>query len=394
MVMFGLAVIPLLTAVGAAVDQSRALAARERLTMIADSAALEAVTKTSLQARRTLPDYGKSATETLFRSQASAIRDVTLTDLRVNIAQTFTRRDVTIEYTARVRNYFASFLVGETSLVSGKSTAATSVVYMDFYLVLDNSPSMGLAATLADIQKMEAATAGHATHPNCAFACHEANNPNNHYKIARDNNIKLRIDLVREATKKLIDKASDTELIADQFRVGLYTLNMALQQVSPLTADLTGAKTSAESVQLVVLPFNGHNGNKYTNFTGLIPYIDYLPAGGDGMSSSSPQTVLFLVSDGVADEPTTPRVKPIPAALCDKIKAKNIKIAALYTTYYPLPGNSAYETEVRPIASHIAPAMEQCASPGLYFEVSPTQGIAEAMQTLFQKAVGQARLMN
>jgi hypothetical protein len=36
--------------------------------------------------------------------------------------------------------------------------------------------------------------------------------------------------------------------------------------------------------------------------------------------------------------------------------------------------------------------MQQCASPGLYFEVSPSQGIAEAMQALFQKAVGQARL--
>jgi hypothetical protein len=36
--------------------------------------------------------------------------------------------------------------------------------------------------------------------------------------------------------------------------------------------------------------------------------------------------------------------------------------------------------------------MQSCASPGLYFEVSPTQGIAEAMKALFQKAVAQARL--
>jgi len=36
--------------------------------------------------------------------------------------------------------------------------------------------------------------------------------------------------------------------------------------------------------------------------------------------------------------------------------------------------------------------MQSCASPGLYFEVSPTQGISQAMTALFQKAVAQARL--
>ena len=36
--------------------------------------------------------------------------------------------------------------------------------------------------------------------------------------------------------------------------------------------------------------------------------------------------------------------------------------------------------------------MEKCASPGLYFEVSPTQGISDAMTKLFQKVVQQARL--
>ena len=36
--------------------------------------------------------------------------------------------------------------------------------------------------------------------------------------------------------------------------------------------------------------------------------------------------------------------------------------------------------------------MEACASPGFYFEVSPTQGIADAMDALFKKAVSQARL--
>jgi hypothetical protein len=36
--------------------------------------------------------------------------------------------------------------------------------------------------------------------------------------------------------------------------------------------------------------------------------------------------------------------------------------------------------------------MASCASPGLYFEVSPTQGISQAMNALFQKAVADAHV--
>jgi hypothetical protein len=36
--------------------------------------------------------------------------------------------------------------------------------------------------------------------------------------------------------------------------------------------------------------------------------------------------------------------------------------------------------------------MQNCASPDLYFEVTPTQGISDAMNALFKKVVSQARL--
>ena len=44
--------------------------------------------------------------------------------------------------------------------------------------------------------------------------------------------------------------------------------------------------------------------------------------------------------------------------------------------------------------SQVALNMQSCASPGFYFEVSPTQGISDAMNTLFQKAVADARISN
>jgi hypothetical protein len=44
------------------------------------------------------------------------------------------------------------------------------------------------------------------------------------------------------------------------------------------------------------------------------------------------------------------------------------------------------------VNSEIAKKMEECASPGFYFEVTPTQGISEAMTVLFQRAVSDARI--
>ncbi|MDP3896356.1 MAG: hypothetical protein Q8Q62_06740, partial [Mesorhizobium sp.] len=74
------------------------------------------------------------------------------------------------------------------------------------------------------------------------------------------------------------------------------------------------------------------------------------------------------------------------------LKARGIKIAVLYTTYLPLPTNGWYNTWIAPFASKINTKMSQCATPGLFFEVSPTEGIADAMKALFLKVVANPRL--
>ena len=128
-------------------------------------------------------------------------------------------------------------------------------------------------------------------------------------------------------------------------------------------------------------------------------------------SSSAPLKYLFFVSDGVADEANSACLKPksgsarcqspLNPALCTTIKNRGIKIAVLYTTYLALPTNAWYNTWLAPFNvgpygpspnSEIAQNMQSCASSGLYFEVSPTQGISSAMNALFQKAVAEAHI--
>ena len=58
----------------------------------------------------------------------------------------------------------------------------------------------------------------------------------------------------------------------------------------------------------------------------------------------------------------------------------------------PLPTNPWYNSWIAPFQSEIATKMQSCASPGLYFEVSPSQGISDAMNVLFKKALSEARI--
>ena len=44
------------------------------------------------------------------------------------------------------------------------------------------------------------------------------------------------------------------------------------------------------------------------------------------------------------------------------------------------------------LRSEVALKMAKCVTPGLYFEVSPSQGISEAMNALFAKAIADARI--
>ena len=84
--------------------------------------------------------------------------------------------------------------------------------------------------------------------------------------------------------------------------------------------------------------------------------------------------------------------EPLDVSMCTKMKNRSVKIAVLYTTYLALPTNQWYNNWIAPFSSQIAANMQSCASPGLYFEVSPSQGISDAMNALFQKVVAEAHL--
>jgi len=77
---------------------------------------------------------------------------------------------------------------------------------------------------------------------------------------------------------------------------------------------------------------------------------------------------------------------------CAAIKAHNIRIAFLYLTYNPLPTNTFYNQNIASFQPSIATAAQNCASPGLYEQVSTDGDVSAALNSLFQTAVATAHL--
>ena len=69
---------------------------------------------------------------------------------------------------------------------------------------------------------------------------------------------------------------------------------------------------------------------------------------------------------------------------CTTIKNRGIKIAILYTDYLAVPTDSWYEGHIAPIQSDIGPALQACASPGLFYDaaigVGPRAGAGGAVR--------------
>jgi Flp pilus assembly protein TadG len=422
-VIFVLALLPLLSAIGCAIDYSRATRIQSKLQAAADAASVGSIAKLSpafieagsMTSDGPIPDGVTDATK-IFNGNIAGTGGFTLNSVTPAVNKTGSSVTSTVTFSADVATMFLGVMGKSVMTVGGTSNSIVNMpLFIDFYLLLDNSPSMGVGATPADV-----ATMVNNTTDKCAFACHDLKNPTtSYYTLAKTLGVTTRIDVLRTATQQLMDTASATETYSNQFRMAIYDFGassdtIGLRSLFALSSSLSSAKTAAGAIDLMGVWGNNDSftADKDTQFTTVFPQINTAIAAPGAGTAAAPQKYLFFVSDGVADEPNTSCLKPLSGtnrcqspinpALCQTLKDRNIKIAVLYTTYLALPTNSWYMTWIDPfnagpyspasVNSQIASKMQSCASPGLYFEVTPTQGISDAMTKLFQKAVADARL--
>jgi Flp pilus assembly protein TadG len=408
-IIFAFSLMPIALLTGMGIDYTVAAQKKAMLDSAADAAALAAVTP-ALMAQPASASI--TAATNMFNSQIANISGMNgAASPSVTAVDNALTRVVTVNYTAASKNAFSGVLGQQNWALSGSSQATSSVApNIDFYLLLDNSPSMAIAATTAGINTMVANTSKQG---GCAFACHESNpsadnlgNPNNedNYTLAKNLGVVTRIQNLNAATQSLMDTATTTmQNFNSTYRMAIYTFNTGgINTISARTASLSTAKSLAAGIDVLEVCQNNqspkcvNNNDEDTDFEAAMSGINaVMPNPGSGMAGQPSEEVLFIVSDGVDDSNVggSRNQALFSTSECTVIKNRGIRIAVLYTTYLPLPTNSWYNSYIAPFQPQIAGNMQSCASPGLFFQVSTDQDISAAMAALFQQAVATARLM-
>ena len=96
------------------------------------------------------------------------------------------------------------------------------------------------------------------TSDQCAFACHDLNDNNNYYNLAKTLGVTTRIDVLRTATQCLMDTATATQTYSNQFRMAIYDFGASSKTVGfralfSLSCSLTSAKTAAGNIDLMTV---------------------------------------------------------------------------------------------------------------------------------------------
>jgi Flp pilus assembly protein TadG len=445
LMLMAFSLLALAAASGAAIDFARGLNFKLALQAATDAAALAGATE---YLNTTSSTKAKSLATSYITNALNALPPSNTVTTNVTTSVTGTTYTVVVTATASIK---ASFLgvIENTIPVSVSSTASSDgAPNINFYMLLDSSPSMAIVATSAGISTLiantqsqcDSAPSGGST-CGCGFACHETNsagdshcnsttcglsglgNPGgeDNYQLARNLGLSLRIDLMTSATQNLMTTAATTE-VANKATYGMaiYTFDTNFTTYQTLTTTLSAAEASAGNIQMLEvyqnnwLTSSNNNSDEDTNYNNAMTNINsVMPAPGYGTNApgDTPQEVLFLVTDGVEDDYQSSPINPTSGTpgreeylmnkhgdWCTTIKNRGIRIAVLYTEYLPIPNNGWYQNfdgsgnGVSSFQSQIAANMQSCASAGLFFQVDVDGDISAAMAALFQSAVKTAYL--
>ena len=316
-VIFALSSVALVALIGVAVDYGAALKNRARLSAAVDSATLAVSAAIVNDPTPTTAKYRVIAQQSLESNLLGAsfdlrdfhICDKAMNDCAVSNGQTLESGQVYIAAASQSPRYLTQIIPVDTGgsrvtmpIGASSVSAKGDKPFIDIYVLVDVSASMGLGASPSDQSGMRAQMG-------CEFACHNmdskvASTPFNDSVLwAHQQGYKLRIDAVREALLGVLSNAQAANAAGATIRFGIYTFANKFTTVHPISANYggagdTGASTiygAVNSLDIAAL-YNGTN----------IPYAlkqmqSIIPASGDGKTAASPKTFLFLASDGTAN---------------------------------------------------------------------------------------------
>ena len=551
-VTFALALLPILSAIGAVTDYSLASRMKAKMQSAADAAAVASISKNSAGylAASTMTGNGTVSAgltdaNNIFCGNLNVPDAVSGIGCNVppssgfgslslkgtSVTKTGIVLNSVVQFSATVPVVFMKVLGYQTLTVTGTSKATSSLPpYLDFYLMLDVSGSMGLPSTSGPNSEETRLSAVNpddfSVYPNgCTFACHfqaqhsctdpakgQKTNPggnvnsayptNNYclgYLISRvsqtaytsllnssitsqsitqypmkggqvlpsnilnngltssltgpnslitgnsasqtnsltpvtscptagtDACIQLRADAVGTALNAtqaangvsgLFETANNSEIVTNQFRIGLYPFVQNLITYFGLTSSINGSPTNSSTINyaaanLATLLDTGNSpdvglGSGGTHFENAFPSMNNLiTTVGDGSSPTNTQPFVFLVTDGAQNFQTccgfsgsnSATVMPTGASsLCTPLKKRGIIISVLYIPYQPIQNPTTIFSNEDGVANanipNISPSLKDCASPNFFFTANTPADITTALTAMFNQALSVAHITN
>ncbi len=452
-ILFGFSLIPIVGLVGLGVDYGTAMSTKTKLNAAADAAALAAVvtTKAYIAANPTDPNLNANA---IAAGQRQAINSfnvnagkVPYTTVNLSPAPVVTRTgqrlDSTVVYSAVVQNNFGKLFRSPSTTVGSTVTASVDLPsYLDFYLMVDVSGSMGLPATQTDMNKLGSLNNDMWSdyQQGCQFACHFPGY--NGWNLAVQNNVQLRTDAVNTAVCNLLKRAA-APVVPNQYRVGIYPFINQLGTLAGLTSTIANLNTMAQCGQTRPLAFTNlldtgttqlYTNNDPTTGTGAggthfevaMPQMQSTVASyGDGSTAAKPKPFVFLITDGMQNGqhysttvngkyafPGNPskftgynaawwdgsQPSQIDPNNCAALKNAGATISVLYIPYNQInfvnnSGGIAWENNrVNSFSPTLATPLKSCASPGYFYTANSPADIDSALSAMFDQALKVARI--
>jgi Flp pilus assembly protein TadG len=470
-VMFALCIIPLVAIIGLVIDYGNALTYKARLNVAADAAALKAVTTAQAYLASTDPlivasaqSYAETSGGKAFLANAgSAISLVTGGTSTVHVAitggganaLTATTITATVTYQAASPNAFAQIFNRNSIALNGSAQASvTMAAYVNYYLLIDVSGSMGLPSTntgqsaLATINPDDKCDYSNG----CVFACHfsgyqgygltrgpavkgankkvdcsngtsytapvySVSNPIPSTDFCLENDprgcIQLRTDAVAYAIQQFMATALQTETRPDQIGVGLYPFITHMQQypkAPALTTDLNAVSTNAAKVPSLLdtgtqANSAGSLGSGGTHFENALSELQPLITPiGNGSTVNSPRPFVFLITDGAEDPQYqsgggwwgSNHATTIDTKFCDSITTSGVGLYILYIPYQPIQNPTTFSNSEDIFANanipYIPPSLTKCASKNGFFTANTPAEITAAIQAMFAASLQSTRL--
>ncbi len=320
MIIFAMTLVPMLIAIGCATDYSLAVRMRSKMLSAADGASVASISTNSLGYLAAIQMAGNGSVaagvtdaNNIFNGNLSGVPGYNNLNVTSTVTKTKNVLTSNVAFTAQVPTTFLNIIGYQYLTINGSSSASASLpLYLDFYLMLDVSGSMGLPSTNAEQTRLAAINPDNfGNYPTgCTLACHfspanqcpngtQKYNTNNlclGYPVSRvsysgyqqlltnnsghlpttpstfisnlpttlyaalppvtscptdgtDACIQLRADAVGSAVNQLFITANASVKVPNQFRIGLYPFIQSLYNTySPLTSAINGSPTNSTTI--------------------------------------------------------------------------------------------------------------------------------------------------